>query len=244
MLIAHTTAYQMRFPRIAARQQKSFLHPQSSTNRRRRDQHGRALATRASKNHARVNQSPVVCILRSIGPKFGPTAIALDAERVRKPYVGPVAVEFKRVFAWNRALSMQMIGARENGTRHRETRELLPLSSHLGYHLLYEPCTKHDDGNDAWRRYWAGLKCLVLKVCVCARARSRVCVCVRVNAGRFAIDGTKGLSDHVISGRTAGRCSKYWIRIVERRDRIDIIYVRLSANLCFVRNFTYVDTAN
>jgi len=73
--------------------------------------------------------------------------------------------------------------------------------------------------------------------------RMCVCVCVRVNAGRFAIDGTKGLSDHVISGRTAGRCSKYWIRIVERPE-IDIIYVRLSANLCFVRNFTYVDTAN
>lgn len=34
----------------------------------------------------------------------------------------PVAAEFKQVFASNEALSMQMISARENGTRHHETR--------------------------------------------------------------------------------------------------------------------------
>lgn len=130
---------------------------------------------------------------------------------------------------------MQMIGARENGTRHRETRELLPLSPHLGHHLLYEPCTKHDDGNDALRRYWAGPKYLVFEVCVCAY--------MRVNAGRSAIDGTKGLSDHAISGWTAGRCSKYWICITEKCGQMDIIYGRLS-KLVFVRNFTYVDTVN
>lgn len=60
-----------RFPRIAAGQQKSFLHPRSSTDRFRRRRAG--LVTRASKNHARVNQSPVVCILRSIESKLGPS---------------------------------------------------------------------------------------------------------------------------------------------------------------------------
>lgn len=118
-----------------------------------------------------------------------------------------MAAEFKRVFAWNGALSMQMIGARENGTRHRETRGLLPLSPHLGHHLLYEPCTKHDDGNDAWRRYWAGPKYLVLEISICVR----MCIRMRVIAGRSAIDGTKGLSNHAISGRMVGRCSEYWL---------------------------------
>lgn len=42
----------------------------------------------------------------------------------------PVAAEFKQVFAWNEALSMQMISARENGTRHHETRgSPIPASS-------------------------------------------------------------------------------------------------------------------
>lgn len=169
VLIARVAAYQTCFPRIVAGQQKSFLHPQPGAQPTVFADGGSIAAgrwlTRASKNHARVNQSPVVCILRSIESKLGPTVVASDAERVRKP--GPVAAEFKRVFARNRALSMQMIGARENGTRHRETRGLLPLSPHLGHHLLYEPCTKHDDGNDAWRRYWAGPKYLVLEISIC-----------------------------------------------------------------------------
>lgn len=192
-----------RVLRIAGARQKSFLHPRSRTGRLRRgkrDHGGRASVTRAGKNHARVNQSPVVCILRSVGPKLG-----ANGRRARRPSglesgaAGPVAAEFKRVFARNRTLSMQMIGARENGTRHRETRELLPLPPHLGLHLLYEPCTKHDDGNDAWRRYWAGRKYLPHSKLL----RAREC------AGCRAIDGTSGPANHAISGRTAGRCFKY-----------------------------------
>ena len=63
-------------------------------------------------------------------------------------------------------------------------------------------------------------------MCVC------VCVRLRVNAGCYAIDETEGLSDHMISGQTAGRCSKCWIRIIERRGWIDIIYVRASERSC------------
>lgn len=77
-----------------------------------------------------------------------------------------MAAEFKQVFALNEALSMQMIGARENGTRHHETRAVpfhisslslslflsfvLILSTPLSPYLLYEPRTEDDDGNDAW----------------------------------------------------------------------------------------------
>lgn len=130
---------------------------------------------------------------------------------------------------------MQMIGARENGTRHRETRGLLPLSPHLGHHLLYEPCTKHDDGNDAWRRYWAGPKYLVLEVCVYARAYVCVCEC-----GVFRYRWDQGI---------IGPCdiwSDGWpmFQILdvpntyhqETRLEIDIIYVRLS-ELVFCQEF-------
>lgn len=105
-----------------------------------------------------------------------------------------------------------MIGARENGTRHRETRELLPLPPHLGLHLLYEPCTKHDDGNDAWRRYWAGRKYLPhskwLRACECAECR--------------AIDGTKDQRTmRYLVGRPADVSNTY------HRKR-DVMYVRLG----------------
>jgi len=79
-----------------ASSQKSFLHPRSRTGRPGE----RASVTRASKNHARVNQSPVVCILRSISEPAG----ARRGHRCRrggfrKRSRGPVAAEFKRVFA-------------------------------------------------------------------------------------------------------------------------------------------------
>lgn len=117
------------------------------------------------KNHARVNQSPVVCILRSCGK--GRDNVVVDrALFLAKKKRERERDEGKRTSQWqqnlskflpaNEALSMRMISARENGTRHHETRGLsLPsLSPHLSHHLLYETRTKHDDGNDAWRRYW------------------------------------------------------------------------------------------
>jgi len=58
-----------------------------------------ASVTRASKNHARVNQSPVVCILRSVSEPEPVAAIDAAVVGFRKRSRGPVAAEFKRVFA-------------------------------------------------------------------------------------------------------------------------------------------------
>ncbi|KAL2714065.1 hypothetical protein V1478_016622 [Vespula squamosa] len=81
-----------------------------------------------SKNDAGVNQSAVICILREWATKRpGPAGDDIEvAVRVCVQACArtdeSVAAEFKQVFAMNEALSMQMIGARENGTRHHETR--------------------------------------------------------------------------------------------------------------------------
>ncbi|KAF7393843.1 hypothetical protein HZH68_010662 [Vespula germanica] len=81
-----------------------------------------------SKNDAGVNQSAVICILREWATKRpGPAGDDIEvAVRVCVQACArtdeSVAAEFKQVFALNETLSMQMIGARENGTRHHETR--------------------------------------------------------------------------------------------------------------------------
>lgn len=121
------------------------------------------------KNHARVNQSPVVCILRSCGkgrdnvPGRAPFLARRERERDEGKRTSQWQQNLSKFLPANEALSMRMISARENGTRHHGTRAPPPplslplpllLSPHLSHHLLYETRTKHDDGNDAWRRYW------------------------------------------------------------------------------------------
>lgn len=199
---------------------------------------GRASVTKASKNHARVNQSPVVCILRSVGPKArGPSC---------SPRC-PSGLESRPGGRWQQNLSEFLPGTgpcqckwlvrakMEQDTARQGNSPSLSLPPHLGLHLLYEPCMKHDDGNDAWRRYWAGPKYLL-------HSRSgpvRACVCISVRVLGYRWD--QGPSDHAISGWTVGRCFKYWIGIIETWPSR---YYICSAWACFVTNFTYVDTIN
>lgn len=176
---SNSTRYEGRHSSLD-RPLRCFLHPSNSTRPPRRRWH-RSSYREASdhddgdrergKNHARVNQSPVVCILRSCGKGDDETTSGCGPCSVPRKEKERERDEGKRTSQWqqnlskflpaNGALSMRMISARENGTRHHETRGLLPplpLSPHLSHHLLYETRTKHDDGNDAWRRYWLGPK--------------------------------------------------------------------------------------
>lgn len=58
---------------------------------------------------------------------------------------------------------------------------------------------------------------------------ARACVRACVNAGCSRYRWDRGPSDHAISAWTAGRCSKYWIRIIEMRS--GGYYVCLSARV-------------
>lgn len=116
---SNSTRYEGRHSSLD-RPLRCFLHPSNSTRPPRRRWH-RSSYREASdhddgdrergKNHARVNQSPVVCILRSCGKGddettsgCGPCSVPRkEKERERRRKADePVAAEFKQVFACER----------------------------------------------------------------------------------------------------------------------------------------------
>jgi len=110
---------------------------------------------------------------------------------------------------------MQMIGARENGTRHRETGDSFLSRRTIRY-------AKHDDGNDAWRGCWAWTKI------------SPILRSARMHVTRYRWGPTITGPWRYLVGRPM-----FQILDTYRQDAAGwLLYATDQA--CFVRNLTYV----
>lgn len=168
--------------------------------------------TRANKNHARVNQSPVVCILRSIGRK------ARGQRPSRSPRC-PSGLESGPGGRWQQNLSEFLPGtgpcqckwlvrAKMEQDTARQGDSFLSrrtLASICYTSLVWNTTTAMMHGGDIGPDQ---------NICYIRQVVPRSCV-YRCGVLRYRWD--QGPSDHAISGWTVGRCFKYWICIIEMR---------------------------